>query len=96
MAIQATSLKVPAELKARVKAAAKAAGTSVHAFMMEAIERETARAEQYAKFLAEAKHADREFERNGAYFEAGDVFDYLTASTDGRVARRPRPKTWRK
>ena len=34
----ATSLKLPAELKARVDALAEAAGKSPHAFMVEAIE----------------------------------------------------------
>lgn len=94
MAIQATSLKLRGELKERVEAAAKATGTSAHAFMMAAIERETARAERYARFLAEAKAADREFDRTGEYYEVAEVFDYLTAAAKPR--RRPKPRTWRK
>ncbi len=96
MAIHATSLKLPVELKARVEAAAKAAGTSAHAFMMEAIERETTRAERFAAFIAEAKEADRAFERTGAYYEAEEVFRYLSARTDGKPGQRPKSKTWRK
>lgn len=96
MAIHATSLKLPADLKARVEAAAKRAGTSAHAFMMEAIARETSRAERYAEFLDEAKQADADFERTGTYFESDEVFDYLTARIGGTPARRPRPKKWRR
>jgi len=96
MATQPASLKLPAELKARVEAAAKAEGTSPHAFMIEAIERETTRAEHYAKFLAEAQQADDDFERSGTYYEAADVFAYLSARTDGKPARRPKAKTWRR
>ena len=96
MAIQATSLKLLAGLKARVDAAAKAVGRSAHAFMMEAIERETTRTERFAEFVAEAHEADREFERTGSYYEAEDVFGYFAARAAGNPARRPKLKTWRR
>lgn len=96
MGTQATSLKLPVGLKARVEAAAKKAGTSAHAFMTGAIERETTRTERYAAFLAEAKQADREFERTGTYYDAADVFNYLVARVDGKSVRRPKPRTWRR
>jgi len=94
MATQATSLKLPAELKARVEAVAKRTGTSAHAFMTEAIARETARAERYAEFLDEARQADRDFERTGAYYDANDVFEYLTARIDKAATRKPKPRKW--
>lgn len=95
MAKQATSLKVPPELKARVAAAAKASGLTSHAFMVAAIERETARAEKLAEFLDEARDADREFERAGQFYEPDEVFRFLEARVDGKPVRRPKPKTWR-
>jgi len=96
MSTVATSLKIPPELKARVDAAAQAAGKSAHAFMLEAIEHETARAERYEAFLAEALEADRDMDDTGLYYAAEDVFRYMTARADGKRARRPRPKAWRK
>jgi predicted transcriptional regulator len=96
MATIATSLKLPAELKARIDALAEAAGKSPHAFMLEAIEREALRAERYEAFLTEALEADEEMERTGLYYAAEDVFAYLTARAQGKRARRPRPRSWRK
>ena len=92
----ATSIKLPEELKARVEAAAEAAGKTTHAFMLEAIERETARAERYEAFVDEALQAEREMERTGLYYVAEDVFRYMSARAQGKTARRPKPKPWRK
>jgi len=96
MATVATSLKLPEDLKARVDAAAEAAGKTPHAFMVEAIERETSRAERYDTFVDEALQAEHEMEETGLYYTAEDVFDYLAARAEGTAARRPRPKRWRK
>ena len=96
MSTIATSLKLPAELKARVEALAEAAGKSPHAFMVEAIEREAARAELSETFLNEALQAEQEMEHSGVYYAAEDVFRYMTARAEGKRARRPRPKSWRK
>ena len=96
MATRATSLKLPSPLKDRVDAAAEAAGKTPHAFMVEAIERETARAEAYAEFVDEALAAEREHERTGLHYEAADVFRYMTARASGKPARRPKAKSWRK
>jgi predicted transcriptional regulator len=92
----ATSLKLPADLKERVDAAASAAGVTPHAFMVEAIARETTRAELYEQFLDDARDAEREVERTGRHFDADDVFRYMTARAAGKRVRRPRPKSWRK
>jgi predicted transcriptional regulator len=92
----ATSLKLPRELKTRIAAAADAAGKTPHAFMIEALERETARAEQYDAFIEDAVEAEREHERSGTHYAADDVFAYMSARAAGKRPRRPRPKTWRK
>ena len=92
----ATSLKLSEELRARVLAAAEAAGTSPHAFMVEAIARETERAEQYDAFLDDARKAEAEVERTGLHYAAKDVFRYMTARAAGKRPRRPKPKPWRK
>jgi predicted transcriptional regulator len=92
----ATSLKLPEDLKARVEAAAEAAGKTPHAFMVEAIERETSRAELYETFLQEAMAADEEAERAGLYHAAEDVARYMTALAQGKPVKRPKPRSWRK
>jgi predicted transcriptional regulator len=92
----ATSLKLPPELRARVLAAAEAAGTSPHAFMVEAIVRETTRAEQYDAFLDDARTAEAEVDRTGVHYAAEDVIRYMTSRAMGKRARRPKPKSWRK
>jgi predicted transcriptional regulator len=92
----ATSLKLARSLKARVSVAAEAAGTTPHAFMVEAIERETTRAELYETFLTEAVDAERDVQRTGTAYAAADVFTYMTARAKGKPARRPRPKAWRR
>ena len=96
MATIATSLKLPIDLKARVDAAADAAGKTPHAFMVEAIEEQTARAERHEAFIAEALEAEREMERTGRYYAAEDVFTYMTARAEGKRVRRPRAKSWPK
>lgn len=96
MPTTATSLKLPEDLKARVDAAAEAAGKTAHAFMVEAIERETARAELYEAFVQEALDAEAEMEHSGLHYAAQDVFRYVTDRAQGKPAKRPKPKPWRK
>ena len=96
MAKIATSLKLPSDLKARVDTAAEAAGKSPHAFMVEAIEQQTTRAEQHEAFLDDALRADRELDRTGVHFAAVDVFRYMTARARNKLTRRLSPKSWRK
>jgi predicted DNA-binding protein len=93
---QATSLKLSVELKARIDAIAKAAGTTAHAFMVEALEREADRAERYEKFLEDALRAERELERTGVHFAADDVFRYMEARAAGKTAKRPKARKWRR
>ena len=57
---------------------------------------ETARSERHDAFVDEALEAEREMQRSGEYFAAEDVFGYVTARAEGKSARRPNPKRWRK
>lgn len=92
----ATTLKLPPELKDRVKAVAEGTGRSPHAFMVEAIEQQTALAEKRREFVAAALAADREFERTGKGYALEDVAEYLRARVAGKPVRRPRLKRWRR
>lgn len=51
--------------------------------MVEAIARETRRAELYEDFLEEARAAEREVERTGKHYLAEDVFRYMSARAAG-------------
>ena len=92
----ATSLKLPGALKSRVTAVAEAAGKTPHAFMIDAIEQETTRAERHDAFVDDALRAEREMKRTGLHFAAEDVFRYMTSRAGGKSVKRPRAKRWRK
>ena len=91
----ATSIKLPPRLKARVASAAKKAGKSPHAFMLEAIEQGTTSAERRQRFVADALAAEVETRGTGQGFAADEVFRYLEARARGGKPRRPRAKPWR-
>ena len=90
-----TSLKLPDELKERVVAAAADSGKSVHAFMIEAIERQTGLAEQRKHFVAEALASYEATRSAGRAYSAKDVHGYMLAKAAGRAVRRPKTKSWR-
>ena len=90
-----TSLKLPEPLKARISALAEQSGKSAHAYMLEAIERETSRAEMRQAFVAEALAAEKDMERSGLAFEAHDLHAYWRSKLVGKKAPKPRLKPWR-
>lgn len=89
----ATSLKLPDELKKRIDKIAARSGRTAHAFMVDAIARETERAELRRRFGVEAKEAEALALRNGKAFDASEVFAYIKARARGVKLRRPRPKS---
>jgi predicted transcriptional regulator len=92
----ATSLKLPDELKKRIQALVSGTNQTVHAFMVEAIARETERAELRRRFGEEAARAEQETLRSGKVYDAAEVFAYLKGKAAGRKVRRPRAKAWRR
>ncbi len=89
-----TSLKLPDDLKKRIAALVAGSGRSAHAFMVEAIARETERAEAYRRFLQDAREAEDEVLRTGKAYDAEEVFAYFAAKAQGSDAKRPRAKRW--
>lgn len=85
-----TTLKLPETLKARVNESAAHAGQSPHAFMVEAIERQTQLAEQRREFVATAISAEQEVADYGLIHEGDDVLADLKAKLERRKANRPR------
>jgi predicted transcriptional regulator len=92
----ATTLKIASDLKRRIVAAAKAADKSPHAFMLEAIERQTRLDEQRRAFVADALTARSEALTSGKGFAAADVHRYMAGRVRGERAPRPKARTWRK
>ena len=88
-----TTLKLPRELKARIAKLARKTGRTPHAFMVEALERQTDREERMEEFVKEALDADRAIEAGGEVYAAEDVHAWLTRLARGERAARPKP--WR-
>ena len=92
----ATSLKLPPQLKPRVARAAKEAGKSPHAFMVEAIERQVDQAERRQRLIGEALAAEQETLETGQAFNADEVHAAMAARARGAKAPRLKAKPWRK
>jgi predicted transcriptional regulator len=84
-----TTLKVPEDLKARIATVAAEAGKSPHAFMVEALEQQTALAERRRAFVADALVAEREVAQYGLVHDADEVFSYLRAKVQGGKPKKP-------
>ena len=94
MAQIATSLKLPRELKERLDHLAKESGASAHAYMLSALQAHAERAELAHQFLQDAISADEAMQKSGKGYVAQEVHAYLTERAKGKVARRPRAKSW--
>lgn len=84
-----TTIRLSEELKARVAAAARRAGTTPHGFILDAVVEKTAREEQRAAFdaLAEARYA--EIVASGKTISWHEMRGYLEDKLAGKPARRP-------
>ncbi|MCP5232292.1 MAG: ribbon-helix-helix protein, CopG family [Zoogloeaceae bacterium] len=84
-----TTIRLPDDLKARVAAAAKHAGTTAHAFILEAIAEKAGQAELRADFdaVAEARYA--RIAATGKTIPWAEMRGYLEARMDGKTAKRP-------
>jgi predicted DNA-binding protein len=91
----ATTLKLPPQLKDRVASVIEGTGKSAHAFMVEAIEEQTALAERRKAFVSAAVSARRDFRRTRKGYALEDVRRYFAARVAGKRARKPRLKRWR-
>lgn len=88
-----TTLKLPSALRTRIARIAKETGRSAHGYMLEALERQTAREEKMRAFVREALASAREVDAGGTVYRAEDVHAWLERLAKGK--RTPRPKPWR-
>jgi predicted transcriptional regulator len=91
----ATTLKLPAELKDRVASLVEGSGKTAHAFMVEAIEQQTALAEKRKAFVQAALQARAHALRTSKAYSLEDLRAEYAARAAGKPARRARLKRWR-
>ncbi len=77
-----TTIRMPEELKARMAAAAKQAGTTSHNFILQAIAEKTTQEEQRVTFHAEAEARYAHIVSTGKAIAWEDMRTYL----EGRIA----------
>ena len=85
-----TTLKIPDALKVRIADAAQQAGKSAHAFMVEALEAETRRAEMRRDFINSALKAEQDIVRYGEVYAMDVVHRYFNDKLAGKSPKRPK------
>ena len=96
----ATSLKLPAELKAQIDETARKAGMTAHAYMVKALSDTARRAQQREQFDIDTLEALAELERTGLAHNMEDVESYFEQRAlwrKGLAAEPAKPplKPWR-
>ncbi len=84
-----TTIRLPPDLKARVAAAAKQAGTTAHGFILDAIAEKTQQTELQADFITEAEARYDQVTATGKTIPWKEMRKYLEARVTGKQARRP-------
>jgi predicted transcriptional regulator len=84
-----TTIRLPEDLKTRVAAAAKRAGTTAHGFILEAIAEKTAREELRAEFDSAAAERYAGIVASGKTIPWQDMRGYLENRLAGKAAQRP-------
>lgn len=87
-----TTIRLPEDLKARVTAAAKRAGTTSHSFILEAIAEKTDQAERRGDFnkLADSRYAN--IVATGKTISWDEMRGYLEDRLAGKTATQPVPR----
>jgi len=84
-----TTIRLPEDLKARVAAAAKRAGTTTHGFILDAIAEKAEQAERRGDFDAVAEDRYARIAATGKTIPWREMRGYLEARVAGKTARRP-------
>lgn len=84
-----TTIRLPDDLKARVAAAAKHAGTTAHGFILEAIAEKTQQAELRADFDALAEGRFASILATGKTIAWQEMRGFLQARVAGKATKRP-------
>jgi predicted transcriptional regulator len=89
IAMSTTTIRLPEELKAKVTAAAARAGTTAHAFILDAIAEKAANEERHAEFDAHAEERYAKVVASGMTIPWSDMRAYLEKRISGKSAKRP-------
>ena len=84
-----TTIRLPQDLKARVAAAAKRAGTTAHGFILEAIAEKTDEEERRIDFHDVADKRYSHIAASGKTIPWSEMRSYLENRIAGKKARRP-------
>lgn len=84
-----TTIRLPEDLKSRIASAAKRAGTTTHAFILEAIAEKARQEELRADFDAEAEARYARIVASGKTISWAEMRRYLEARVSGTVMERP-------
>lgn len=87
-----TTIRLSAELKARIAVASKRAGTTAHNFILEAIAEKTGQAEQHGEFLDAAEKRYAGIVASGKTIPWSEMRGYLEARVGGKTVSRPRSR----
>lgn len=93
--MKTTTLKLPEDLKERVRRAAQARGMSPHAFLLESVQVATTAAEQRADFIAQAQSARGHAINNDEAYDAHEVHAHARARARGQQSPEPKARKWR-
>jgi predicted transcriptional regulator len=89
-----TTIRLPPELRQRLKVLSRKTGRSAHSLIVEAVERHADYEEQLQALVQEAIAADSRIEETGEVYRAEDVHAWMERLATKPNAARPRP--WRR
>jgi predicted transcriptional regulator len=92
--VPTTTIRIEDELKARIAAVAEEAGTTPHAFLIEAISQRVEQAEAEAELRRIAERRWRAYAKDGLSVPWDEARTWLVARASGKPA--PRPKARRR
>ncbi|MGQ0658224.1 MAG: type II toxin -antitoxin system TacA 1-like antitoxin [Chromatiales bacterium] len=84
-----TTIRLTADLKARIAAAAERAGKTPHGFILEAIAEKTDREERHQEFIGIAEQRYARIVATGKTVPWSEMHRYLAARASGKRAKRP-------
>ena len=87
-----TTIRLPDDLKARIAAAAKRAGTTTHSFILEAIAEKADEAERRSDFNDNADRRYAQIVATGKTIAWADMRRYLEGRIAGKTGKPPVPR----
>jgi predicted transcriptional regulator len=91
--VPTTTIRIPDDLKERVARAAESAGTTAHAFIVEAVAEKVEEAEQRNALRDVAEQRYAQIIASGQTIPWSEMRRYLTERSAGKDVPRPKPRT---